>query len=283
VSTGPASAKAATHDSSIRTDFADNASSAVTASAEGRGGAGNPGRDTAARANTTRCVGEAEANEPTACRRRDDLPLRHQASARQDSGRPRKQEDLEGEPSPWETRAMRLRKRGCIATDSSVEKRLEVSCSTRTALKTLSGNGRCRRSHHPGAAAGSVVWPRSCGPPIRRTLQGRPRCTSSHDLRVAGRRCSGAKGIGLLVSLLRPFGDVGVRFGGSEHHLGSAPALRSRRHFGGRWRPYRPRSVAASGFFGSRPATSVVGMSGPLAPSSEVWRATSQPTLVGST
>jgi hypothetical protein len=38
-----------THDSHIRTDFAGNASSAVTASAGGRDGAGNSRRDTAAR------------------------------------------------------------------------------------------------------------------------------------------------------------------------------------------------------------------------------------------
>jgi hypothetical protein len=63
-----------------------------------------------------------------------------------------------------------------------------------------------------------------------------------------------------------PFGDVGVRFGGSEHHQGRAPTLRF--HLAtsvvavgaiigsGRWRP--------SGPFGVWPAASVVAQSGPV-------------------
>jgi hypothetical protein len=56
-------------------------------------------------------------------------------------------EDLEGEPSPWETRAMHRWKRRWVATDSSAEQGPEVSCSTGAALTEVSGNGRPRRRH----------------------------------------------------------------------------------------------------------------------------------------
>ena len=54
-------------------------------------------------------------------------------------------EDLEGEPSPWETRATHRWKRRWVATDSSAEKSPEVSCSTGAALTMSSGNRRGRR------------------------------------------------------------------------------------------------------------------------------------------
>jgi len=64
-----------------------------------------------------------------------------------------------------------------------------------------------------------------------------------------------------------PFGDVGVRLGGSELHQGSAPALRLRHHFGGRRTPsprLRSRRMS-SGPLGVRAAASAAGRSGQLA------------------
>jgi hypothetical protein len=62
------------HDSCLWTDFAGNATPAVTASAEGRDDAGNSRRDTAARTIATRRDGNAGAEEAPACQRRFDSP-----------------------------------------------------------------------------------------------------------------------------------------------------------------------------------------------------------------
>jgi hypothetical protein len=111
------------------------------------------------------------------------------------------EEDLEGEQSPWETRAMHSWKRRCVATDSSVEKCLEVSGSTRTALTATPGNGRCRRSHNLDAAP-DMVRGTSVSQPVRHTLQGHPQNASRHDPRVAGRRRKEVEKIGSPVSSL---------------------------------------------------------------------------------
>jgi hypothetical protein len=73
-------------------------------------------------------------------------------------------EDLEGEPSPWETRARHRWKRRWVATDSSAEKSPEVSCSTRAALTAASGNGRCGRRHMRGCSGRRVQ-----NEPVRRS------------------------------------------------------------------------------------------------------------------
>jgi hypothetical protein len=67
-------AEQGTHDSCLRTDYAGNATSAVTASAEGRDDAGNSRRDSAARTATIRRDGNAGDGHSLACQREADSP-----------------------------------------------------------------------------------------------------------------------------------------------------------------------------------------------------------------
>ena len=59
--------------------------------------------------------------------------------------------NLGGEQSPWEERAICCWKRRYVATDSSVEKRLEVEASSSVVLTSPSGNGR--RGRHNASRA----------------------------------------------------------------------------------------------------------------------------------
>jgi len=68
-------------------------------------------------------------------------------------GRQRKERDLEGEPSPWEERAIHRWKRRRVATDSSVEKGPEIGASAGAVLTSTSGNGRLGRRQVPSAGA----------------------------------------------------------------------------------------------------------------------------------
>jgi hypothetical protein len=68
-------------------------------------------------------------------------------------GQRRKREDLEGDTSPWETRATHRWKRRDVATDSSVEQGLEVGRSPGGHLTLGPGNGthgRAPRTPAPG-------------------------------------------------------------------------------------------------------------------------------------
>jgi hypothetical protein len=278
----PASMDAAPHDSCDRTDFAGNASSAVTASAGGRDGAGNPGRDAAARPIATRCGGEAgdviggsPAGNASPRRRRT-----RSGGTLDECGRT---EDLEGEPSPWETRATRGWKRRRVATDSSAEESLEASCSTRAALTAAPGNGCGRRSQslECGRTAGQSTSVAQARRAI--SLQGRLRDAPRQDLRVPARRRTGTGQAGSPVRSSNSSGDVEVRLGGSEHPQGSAPTLRTRRHpggSGGRPGSGRMRLLAPSGV-SRRPRSPR--RPDPLAPSSEVRRAASTPASAGRT
>lgn len=78
-------------------------------------------------------------------------------------------------------------------------------------------------------------------------LKGRSRSANNHDPRVAGKRVE-KRGQPVRREARGPFGDVGIRFGESEHHRGRAPDLRFHRaitvadgpprHFGDRWKPF---------------------------------------------
>jgi len=81
-------------------------------------------------------------------------------------------EDLEGEPSPWETRAAHRWKRRWVATDSSAEQGPEVNCSTGAALTEAFGNGRHRRRHllRCGRGVGSHGFGRRGSPGLARSV-----------------------------------------------------------------------------------------------------------------
>jgi hypothetical protein len=110
-------------------------------------------------------------------------------------GRRRGRKDLEGEPSPWETRAMDHWKRWHVATDSSAEQGLEVGRSHGGCRTPNPATGEARDTDTPMRGRGEVVQLRQ------------------------GHRHS---------SLLDHPVDVGVRFGGSEHRLdpGNGPLAR---------------------------------------------------------
>jgi hypothetical protein len=140
----------------------------------------------------------------------------------------RMRKDLEGEPSPWETRATCRWKRRWVATDSSAEQSPEVNCLTEAVLTAASGNGRRRRRHRlrcGGGASGTASVARLIKAPP--ALQGRSRRATPRGLRVTGRCTPGTGPAGSPGGSNSPFGDVGVRLGGSEHHQGRAPTLRS--------------------------------------------------------
>jgi len=92
-----------------------------------------------------------------------------------------------------------------------------------------SGNGRCRRLQvlecgRRGSAPASVGATRSL-----HALQGRPPVHVAPTPSGAGGSAAGAGASRFAGRLKSPFGDVGVRFGGSELHQGRAPALRLHR------------------------------------------------------
>jgi hypothetical protein len=64
--------------------------------------------------------------------------------------------DLEGERSPWKERAIIRWKRLVVATDSSVEKGLEIGASAGTELNSSPGNGRWGSARIPGAGVAAV-------------------------------------------------------------------------------------------------------------------------------
>lgn len=129
-----------------------------------------------------------------------------------------------------------------------MEKSPEVNCSTRVVLTIASGNGRRRRRHE--------LW---CGGRVEKRGFGHAAHSGStrsegtfpmHDKpRPPGRGEARRRGRGRPVrrKTRGPFGDVGIRFGGSEHHRDRAPAFRFHRaitmadgpsrHFGDRWKP----------------------------------------------
>ena len=68
-------------------------------------------------------------------------------------------------------------------------------------------------------------------------LQGRPRRATHQGLRAEEQGTSGTGSAGLPGGSNSPFGDVGVRFGGSEHHQGRAPAFRKHHSTSVAWSP----------------------------------------------
>jgi len=107
--------------------------------------------------------------------------------------------------------------------------------SLKAPCATVRGRGRAARPR-PGSSPVSCLL-----------LQGRPGRVANRGLRAEERGTSGTGPTGLPGGSKSPFGDVGVRFGGSEHHQGRAPAFRTRRdHLGGRGRPRKLRRAEAN-------------------------------------
>jgi hypothetical protein len=178
----------------------------------------------------------------TAARRQPRARLRAIGKRAAHSSWQRRSSDLEGEQSPWEERAKRCWQRHRIATDSLVEKRLEIEASSGAALTATFGNERRRRGHFLRSACATGSRPGLPGTDLlsaRRfhqvtsTALRRGRGTSRAKRIVFGRKRGAARttSASLLAddvlgaqptttSVVRGKArdDVGGRFGGSEHH-----------------------------------------------------------------
>jgi hypothetical protein len=95
----------------------------------------------------------------TATRRQPTARLRAVGKRAADCSWQRRSSDLEGEQSPWEERAKRCRQRHRIATDSLVEKRLEIEASSGEALTTAFGNEQRRRGQNLRSACATGSRP----------------------------------------------------------------------------------------------------------------------------
>jgi hypothetical protein len=148
--------------------------------------------------------------------------------------------DLEGEQSPWKERVSRRWQRRCGTTDSSAEQGLEASCVARfdrvqcrhrfggvgtgpRVIRDLGCGalfGRLRASNDP-----LTGWPHG-GEPL-------PPVGSIACLVAALRRCRRGKrfrassSLGFGRGARHVLDDVGVRFGGSEHHRIRIPSRAS--------------------------------------------------------
>jgi hypothetical protein len=129
--------------------------------------ASNPRRDAAAPPrNSLRGSDRASDRQATGARRQPRRDFR--ASARKPGSTPNPltsvrrpegdgsggERNLEGEQSPWETRAMPRRQRRDVATDSSAEQGLEVGRSPGGQLTAKPGNGQRGRRHELRRAGG---------------------------------------------------------------------------------------------------------------------------------
>lgn len=138
---------------------------------------------------------------------------------------------LERKPSPWKDRVAGRWQRRLVTTDSSAEQRLEVGCFVRLRRAQPSAHlGGCRRS----ATENPWFRPWCSGGSLRAAVRATSRATRRSEARSTGgfdhppqRRRLGL-GTCRVVSCdtSRSFGfgsgcvldDVGICFGGSEHH-----------------------------------------------------------------
>jgi hypothetical protein len=139
--------------------------------------------------------------------------------------------DLEEEQSPWKDRVSRRWQRRCGTTDSSAEQRLEVGCTARfeRAQSPASLRRRWRRFQSEPRPRLRRHRMNAFGPCVKHSTDGRTEeppppagsivCPAmAFRRRRMGLRFRASSFFGFGRSSRDVLGDVGVRFGGSEHH-----------------------------------------------------------------